>query len=180
MQLPTSAFRAWAWPGILTVATVIGSLVAACLMPFAALASIAAATLPLGRAMGAVLAAWAFNQAVGFGWLGFPHTAQAAAQGASLAIASLTAVLAARAAGVGGGSLARLGLGFAAGFAAYEAVLFAGAHFTGGLWTFAPAYVAQIALAEAVWFALLGALSLAVQRATPAVAPPRPIRLRPA
>ena len=93
--------RAWAWLWILASVTLVGSLAAACMMPFAALGAIAAATLPGRKAFQAVLAAWVFNQAVGFVWLGFPHTAEAAAQGVTLALASLSALLVARAAGAG-------------------------------------------------------------------------------
>lgn len=170
--------RGLAWATILAAATVVGSLAAACLLPFTALAVMAAATLPARRAVAVLLAAWAFNQAAGFGFLGYPHNANAVLQGLLLAVASLAGLAVARAAGAASGALPRLGLAFAGAFATYEAVLWAGAHLTGGLATFAPVYVAQIAASEGLWFALLAALSLVLQRAAPAVAPPRPIRLR--
>ncbi|MDZ4373841.1 MAG: hypothetical protein U1C74_20795 [Phenylobacterium sp.] len=168
-----------AWLAILTLTAVVGSLAAACLMPFTALAVLAAATLPGRQAVAAVVAAWAFNQAAGFAWLGYPHEAATVFQGAVIGAASLAALVTARALAADRGG-PRVVAAFVAAFVAYELVLLLGALPTGGLWTFAPRYVAQIAMVEALWFLGLGALALVLQRLAPAVSPPRPLRLRPA
>lgn len=163
------------WPALLALVTVAGSLWASCLMPFTALAVVAAATLPLRGAVLAVLGAWGVNQAIGFGLLGFGGSPEAVGQGLCLLAASLGALAAARGIGAASGGLPRLGGAFVAGFAIYEAFLYAAAHFTSGLETFTPAVVAQVALSEGLWFALLVALSLVVQRTSPALAPHRPL-----
>ncbi|MBI1197662.1 MAG: hypothetical protein GC203_07360 [Phenylobacterium sp.] len=173
-----SPWRAAAWPVVLAVVTVAGSLAASCLMPFTALAAIAAATLPPGRAALAVIGAWAANQAIGFGLLGYPHTGQALGQGASLLAAALLAQQVARAVGVATGGVLRLCAGFVAGFVAYEALLLAAARVTGGLDTFTPAIVAQVAVSDALWFAVLLLASLTLQRAAPGLAPHRPLSPR--
>lgn len=175
----SSNTRPLAWLGVLTVSTVVGSLAAACMMPFTALAVLAAATLPGRQAVAAVVAAWLFNQAAGFGWLGYPMTPDAFLQGLVIGLAALAALATARAVGAERGGLRLLGA-FVAAFGVYELVLLAGALPTGGLWTFAPRYVVQIAVTEGLWFAGLTALALLLQHLAPAVAPTRPIRLRPA
>jgi hypothetical protein len=178
MTLSSNA-RNPAWPGLLTITAVVGSLAAACMMPFTALAVLSAATLPGRPAATAVVAAWLFNQGAGFGWLGYPHTADAAFQGLVIGLAALAALATARAVRAERGGL-RLAVAFLAAFSVYELVLLAGALPTGGLWTFAPRYVAQVALTEALWFFGLLSLALLLQRLAPGLAPTRPIRLRPA
>lgn len=175
----SSSWRAAVWPAALAFVTVAGSLAAACLMPFTALAVMAAATLPPARSAAVVVGAWTVNQAIGFGLLGYPHTADAALQGVGLLVAALTAQVVARVAGLATGGPLGLWSAFAAGFAAYEGALFAAAHLTGGLDTFTPAIVGQIAMTEAAWFAGLALVSLTVHRAAPGLAPHRAV-LRPA
>ena len=163
-----------AWPGVLALATVSGSLAAACLMPFAALSVMVAVTLPAGRATATLMAIWLVNQILGFSLLGYARDVQAVASGLALGIASLAALCVATAARARHGSLSRLLGAFMAAFATYELVLFAIAQWLGGTETFAPQVVAQIAFAETAWFAGLLLLSQGLQKLAPGLAPHAP------
>ena len=159
----------WAWPGALATATIAGSLAAACMIPFVALAVLAAATMPARRAYLTIGAIWATNQTLGFTVLGYPATAYAAVWGAALGVASLSAGLVARTLLRGRDDLAvaPMLLAFGAAFVAYEGLLFAFALVAGGTGTFTPAIVLQILVNDGLWFAGLSALYVALTRAAP-------------
>lgn len=159
----------WAWPAALGTATVAGSLAAACMMPFVALAVLAAATMPARRAYLTIGAIWAANQALGFTVLGYPTTAYAAVWGVALGVASLSAGLVARAVLHDRGDLAAapMLLAFGAAFVAYEGLLFAFALVAGGTGTFMPAIVLQILVNDGLWFAGLSTLYVVLTRAAP-------------
>lgn len=137
-----------ALPAILAATTLSGTVVLACMMPFAAIATIAALAMPARRGAAAVGLCWLGNQVLGFGLMGFPWDGPTFAAGLSLLAASLIAFAAARAAVRGGPVLA-----FLAAFAAFEASLFAYALPFGDPSLFVPGIVAQIALNDALWFA---------------------------
>lgn len=138
-----------ALPAVLAATTVSGSVVIACMMPFAAIAAIAALTMERRLGLAAVLLCWLGNQALGFGLLGFPRDGATLAAGFSLLGASLLAFAAVRGpAGRGGPLLAIL-----AAFAAFEASLFAYALAFGDVAMFAPRIVGLAALNDGLWFA---------------------------
>lgn len=141
------ALPSLALPAILAATTLSGTVVFACMMPFAAVATIAALAMPPSRAMATVAACWLGNQVLGFGLLGFPWDGPTLAAGLSLLVSSLLACAAARA--VRGGPVAA----FLAAFAAFEASLFAYALPFGDPALFAPKIVGLIALNDALWFA---------------------------
>jgi hypothetical protein len=138
-----------ALPAVLAATTLSGTLVLACMMPFAAIATIAVLALPIRRALLALVLCWLGNQVLGFGVMGFARDAPTFAAGLSLLAGSLAAFVAARRVASGGGPL----LAFLAGFAAFELSLFAYALAFGDLAMFAPGIVALVAINDALWFA---------------------------
>lgn len=158
-----------AWPAALAAATVAGSLAAACMMPFVALAVLAAATMPQGRAAATMVAIWAANQTLGFTVLGYPATGYAAAWGVALGTAGLAAGLVAGAVLRGRRDLAAapMLLAFGAAFVGYEALLYGFALAAGGTETFAPAIVLRILTNDGMWFAGLCALYVALTGLAP-------------
>lgn len=150
-----------AWALVLAAATVVGSLAASCLMPFVALAVMSAATMTRRQAAVTVASSWAANEAIGFAVLHFPANASSFGWGAAALVAGLAAMLAASPVVARGRlSAARLAGAFVLGFAAYEGLMAAWGLAGGGLSTFTPAIVAQIALNEAVWLVGLAAVQL--------------------
>src|SRR5579862_7479693 len=83
------------WPVLLAVAAVGGSLVFACITPFAAFAALAAETQRPRAALGTLALIWAANQAVGFAFLDYPHDASTLMWGLAILAASLLATCAA-------------------------------------------------------------------------------------
>jgi hypothetical protein len=160
-----------AWPLTLAAATVAGTLATACMLPFVALAVLAAATLPRSAALVTVAGVWAVNQLLGFGMLGYPLESYALIWGAAIGATALCVALAAGAWLAGRATPARATLAFVAGFAGYEALLYLLALVTGGTETFAPAIVARIFANDALWFAGLGAVYLVLSRAAPRLYP---------
>lgn len=164
----------WLWIAVLAIATVGGSPVAACVLPFAAAAAIAGLTLDLPRAMIAVITVWALNQAIGFGLMDYPMTQYSFGWGAGILGASVATMLVARAvkARIGGDSAMRavsaVALAFIAGFVTYEGLLFVLANFVGGLETFSPEIVSTIGFNDTIWFVLLMGLRWALVQAVPA------------
>ena len=155
-----------AWPAALGFATVAGTLATACMMPFVGIAVVATATMSGRNAALTVAAAWAANQLLGFGLLGYPLEAHALGWGVALGAASLLALVAARLV-VRGPSLGWLALAFAAAFATFEALLFLYAGVAGGRGTFTPAIIARIGANDASWCAVLVLLRLILGRAAP-------------
>lgn len=169
----------FAWSVALALATVGGSLAAACMMPFVALAVVTAATMHRSLALATILAIWATNQMLGFTVLGYPHTGYAFAWGGALGIASIFTMLAGAA--VMGerdelSSFRTLGA-FLIGFFVYEAVLFGFASVVGGTETFTMPIVGQIFANDALWFAGLSVGYWLLTRIAPKLFGPTP-RLR--
>jgi hypothetical protein len=168
-----------AWPIALAASTIVGSLAAACMMPFVALAVVVALSLPIRPALVTVSAIVVANQAIGFTFLGFPAESYTVAWGAALWGATLAAWGIARMVMRPQGDLgaARLLLAGAAAFGTYEALLYSFATQVGGLETFTPAIIVQVALNEGLWLITLVALRLALTGVAPAVFGAQP-RLR--
>lgn len=143
----------WAWPPTFAVATVVGSVVAGCLMPFVAIAVLAAGTLDLRRGLITVFACWTANQIIGFGLLGYPMNAPTLGSGIALCAATLIAFAAARrimggrAPGLAGFAIAGLLC-----FTLYEIALYLMAHLYGGTDMFTAEIIALIGTNEALWF----------------------------
>jgi hypothetical protein len=151
----------FAWALVLAVATVAGSLVTSCMMPFVALAVMSAATMSRRQAAVTLAASWAANEAIGFTLLHFPVNASSFGWGVAALIAALGAMLAASLVLARGQfSAVRLAGAFVLAFAAYEGLMAVWGLAGGGLATFTPAIVAQIALNEAIWLAGLAAVQL--------------------
>ena len=153
------------WPIVLAMCAVSGTLATACMMPFVAVATIAAATMTRGQATVAVIGAWAANQLLGFGLLGYPLTGYAIGWGVALGVASLAVVPVVRR--IADGSAMRLMLGFAAAFALWEGLLFGFALAMGGTGTFTPAIIATLLANEAAWLAALAAVHLIAAHGAP-------------
>ncbi len=141
------SLAAAAFPAVLAATTLSGTVVLACMMPFAAIAAIAALASPGRRGVAAVAACWLGNQVLGFGLMGFPWDDATFAAGLSLLVSSLVAFAAAKL--VRGGPL----LAFLAAFTAFEASLFAYALPFGDPALFSPEIVGLIALNDGLWFA---------------------------
>lgn len=150
MITPLHKLAPLALPAVLAATTLSGTMVFACMMPFAAIATLAALALPRARGLAAVTACWFGNQLLGFGLMGFAWDGPTVAAGFSLLAASLIAFLAAR---VVTGRGLNPALALLAAFAAFELSLFAYALPFGDPGLFSPAIVAQIALNDAFWFA---------------------------
>lgn len=161
--------REWTWPLVLAAATIAGTLATACMMPFVGLAVVAAATMGRGAALVTVIGAWAANQVIGFGLMGYPFTPYAFAWGGALGAASAASMLVARSVLGGSRSPGRIGAAFAAAFAADEALLYGFALAVGGTETFTPAIAATLALNDAAWAAVLLLLHAMLGRAAPRV-----------
>ncbi|WP_427968209.1 hypothetical protein [Altererythrobacter sp.] len=156
----------WAWPATLAVTTLSGTVLMACLMPFVAVATLAAASMRNREALYAVVLCWLGNQALGFGVLGYPRDAMTVAAGISLLVASL-AVLAVARHVVRGLEPGRLAIAAIAGFATFEVLLAAYAALRGDMSMFTADIVALVGLSELVWFGLLTGLLAILTRATP-------------
>lgn len=164
----------WAWPLALALATILGTLTTACMTPFIALAVMAAATMPRGRAAATVGAVWLINQTLGFTVAHYPLTAYAFSWGAATGVASLAAMLTASlVVAPARASALRLVGAFAAGFIAYEGLLLAFAALEGGLSTFTPAIVGRIALNDGAWLVALAIVHLSLTAGLPRVFGPR-------
>ena len=149
------------WSGGLAVGVLGGSLALSCIMPFAAIAALAAGALPLRRALALVALVWALNQAIGFGWLGFPRDASTMLWGVGIgvsallvttAISLLLAQLAARA------FWQRAGAAFVAAFVLDQLALLAVAGLVDGRCVVDPQVIATVGLNNAAWFVGLLAL----------------------
>ena len=145
---------AFHWATFLVAASAIGSLVFACATPFAAVAAVAAMTLPLRAAVVVSTGVWLANQAVGFGLLAYPVDFTSLAWGAALGAAALAATFAAWAASVRLDDQAgpvRWVAAFAAALLVHQGVLFAASLVLGGGEGFTVPAVGGIAVLNAVW-----------------------------
>jgi hypothetical protein len=155
------------WPAALATSSVLGSYALACVFPFAAIAALAALTVDRRSGLALVTAAWAVNQFVGFFLLSFPWDAQAVGHGIAILGATIAGFGAARlVAGRLANPVARGAAALSAAFIVYEVLLFAYAQVGGGVETFAPAIVAEVARNDAMWFAGLVGLRFLLTRAT--------------
>ncbi|AMO71771.1 hypothetical protein [Sphingorhabdus sp. M41] len=148
------------WAGVLATSSVLGSLALACIFPFAAIATLLAATLPFRKAAVWMGAVWFANQLVGYLILGYPQTANSFGHGLAMGATAIATLFVAKTILDirGDRSLLSLGLSFVAGFIAYEALLLAAATVLGGVENFSPAIVWMIAQNDMLWFAGLGLL----------------------
>ena len=150
------------WSAIIGLTAVLGSYGLACVFPFAALAALAAVTLPTRQAAILIGAVWAANQIVGFTLLSYPQDAQAYAWGIIIGAAALFALGAAKV--VFGAETQLLSIRTIAALAtsiiAYQAVMFIGAAGLDGFASSTPKIVATVARNDIFWFAGLGALRL--------------------
>lgn len=149
------------WPAAIVAAATLGSLAFACVAPFAGLAAVAAATSAPRRAVATVAAVWIANQAIGFGVLHYPWTADTLIWGLFIGVAALAATVAAQLAlraTRARGTLAAFGAALVAAIVVQQASLFAVALVMGGTEDYTPAILSQIALLDAIWFAALVAV----------------------
>ncbi|MEM6857255.1 MAG: hypothetical protein AAF559_05235 [Pseudomonadota bacterium] len=151
-EIPVAAAAAWA--GLLALVTLSGTVVIACMMPFAAIAAISALSLSLRAGLGAVGLCWLGNQILGFGLMGYPWDTVTFAAGVSLLAASLAGFFVARQVSADLALPRSLGA-FVLGFITYELVLLAYAFGFGDLAMFSPRIVGLIAFNDALWFAAL-------------------------
>jgi hypothetical protein len=150
--------KRWAGIGILAAASLGFSLVFACAMPFVALVTIAALHMSRRDALIVTGAVWLANQAVGYGFLGYPRDVDTFAWGAAIGIAALLALAAARTVGafIGQGRpLVVLVSAFAAAFTAYELALIGAAQWL-------PSSAAAFSWSTIAYLLQVNALGLAV------------------
>lgn len=164
------------WIALLVAVSAGFSLGFACATPFAALAATAALTVSRRDALLLVGVAWLANQAIGFGVLHYPWTADCFVWGAGIGIAALLSVL-----GAGAGARSCAGfqavasaVAFLCTFAVYEGLLFAiSVSFESGVEAYAPEIVARIFAINAVAFVGLLAASAIGKMVGSAVQPRR-------
>ena len=149
---------------LLTVSCALASFALACATPFAALAVIGAAMLPLRPALLVVTGAWLVNQSIGVGALHYPIDASTIAWGFVIGAAVLAAT-AASAAVLRALPPNRLPLVLAltlvCAYASYELVLFAATPFLGGAGAFTLKIVARLGLLNIAWLiGLVGACEI--------------------
>lgn len=152
------------WSAVLGLTAAVGSYGLACVFPFAAIAALAAVTLPTRQAAGLMGAVWVVNQIVGFTLLSYPHDAQALAWGGFIGIGAFAALAAAKFAFGGETRLisGRTVAALAASIVAYQIVMAAGAYVLDGFESSTPAIVADVVRNDLMWFAGLVALRLAL------------------
>lgn len=156
------------WPALLGAVAFAGTLASACAAPLVALAVLSAITMPQRTAWTSVALMWLTNQTLGFTVLGFPHTAQTFAWGGVIGLSVAFSLLIARQLTAGGShSPARLLMTLALSFIGYEIGIFTFANAIGLTCPFTPSVIAQVAMNEAMWFALLYPLHLVVKQFAP-------------
>lgn len=157
------------WSSVLGVTAAVGSYGLACVFPFAAIAALAAVTLPTRQALGLMGAVWAVNQIVGFTLLSYPADAQGFAWSAIIGGAAFLALGAAKLAY--GAETRLLSLrtvaALVASIMAYQALMLVAGLGMNAMDSSTPAIVVDIVRNDALWFAGLGALRLALGAALP-------------
>jgi hypothetical protein len=155
------------WSAILGLTAALGSYGLACVFPFAALAALAAVTLPARQAIVLMGAVWAVNQVVGFTLLGYASGDHAVSWGLVIGAAAFLALVAAKA--VAGERLlsVRSLAALAAAICAYQLVMFVGAYALDGFASSTPEIVATVACNDVLWFAGLATLRLALGAGLP-------------
>lgn len=157
------------WSAVLGLTAALGSYGLACVFPFAALAALAAVTLPMRQAAGLVAAMLIVNQVIGFTLLRYPHDGQAVAWGVIIGVAAFTALAFAKMArGREDRLLSARSFGaLTAAVLGYQLVMFAGAYLMDGFESSTPAIVAEVVRNDAFWFAGLLALRIALGTTLP-------------
>mgnify|MGYP003647353808 FL=1 len=150
------------WAGVLAISSVLGSLALACMFPFAAIATLLAATLPFRKAAVWMGAVWFANQLVGYLILGYPQNANSFGHGLAIGITALATLGVAKTIFQlrGDQSLFSALLAFAGAFVAFEALLYVAALYLGGVQNFMPSVVWMIGQNDLLWFAGLTLLYL--------------------
>ena len=168
-MMTTSKNTMLLWSTILGLTAIVGSYGLACVFPFAALAALAAATLPTRQAVALIGAVWAANQIVGFTLLSYPHDGQAVAWGAIIGVAAFAGLAVAKVAYARETRLISLRTvaALAASVVAYQAIMFVGAYIMDGFESSTPAIVADVVRNDALWFAGLCALRIAIGTTLP-------------
>lgn len=93
MDSPDScAARRFGWISVLTVASIASSIAFACATPFAALAAFAAVYMDRRDAFIVTAITWVTNQAVGYGFLHYPHTWDSFAWGIAIGAGAMIAM----------------------------------------------------------------------------------------
>jgi hypothetical protein len=152
----TTGWRRAVWIALLVAASAAFSLGIACATPFAAFAAIAALTVPRRDALLLIGLVWFANQAVGFGMLHYPWTADCLAWGVGLGIVSMLATLGAEWAAKRFNAVPGVlvwAVAFLFAFALYEGLLFAAsAIFQSGVEDYTAAIVGRIFTINAAAF----------------------------
>ncbi|MBV8576975.1 MAG: hypothetical protein JOZ58_18300 [Acetobacteraceae bacterium] len=139
---------------LLVTSCALASFAFACATPFAAFAVIAAAMLPLRRALLVVAGAWLINQGIGFSVHHYPVDAKTMLWGATIGMAALVATAASAAvlrAMPRSATPLVLVAAWICAYAAYELTLFAATPFLGGAGAFTAAIVARLGMISASW-----------------------------
>ena len=141
------------WMLILTIAVLGATLTLSCVTPFAALAVALAETVGLRASLRIVTVVWLANQIVGFVFFHFPHTANTFLWGIAIGGAALvTTIIASVVMKYGSiwASPLRIGITLLVAFGVFEISLLIAALSLGGLETFRPAIVGQLAFVNVI------------------------------
>ena len=166
-MIKTTATSALIWTAVLGASAIFGSYFFACVLPFAAIATISALTLNVRRGAALVVATWFANQVVGFTLMHYPQTLDTYALGLSLGFGALAAYAVARAVLRAGRTPLRTAAALGGSFVSYQLVIYLGALGFGGVENFSPAIIGGVALNDAIWFVLLAALHVSLTRIAP-------------
>ena len=156
MQYSQSNLKTSTWVALLVLSSAILSYTFACVTPFAALAAIAALTLPRKVGLSLVAISWALNQLTGFMFLSYP--ADSLLWGIAIGTAALLAFFVAQLAvnSLRSSNMAIICIAtLLASFAAYQAALFIASLFLSGTENFSSHIVAQVFAVNAIAFAAL-------------------------
>ena len=147
---PTQAMRAL-WTVLIVTSGICLSTFFACATPFAALATLAVLKLARRDAVVVVGLMWLANQAIGYGFLGYPWTWDSAAWGLAIGASAYLAILAARGLSTARPAPLAVSLPFVAAFAAFESGLYvAGFVLPGAEGAFSASVVGHVFLINAV------------------------------
>ena len=155
------------WPATFILTCMLGSLAAACMVPFVGVAVVAAATLSKRQATATIAVLWLSNQLAGFGLLGYPTTGYVVGWGLAIGAAAMAALFGARRVTAGGADTVATPVAFGLGFVLFEGLLLLFALAVGGIETFTPEIVGAILLNDAIWCAGLFLLHAVLVRAVP-------------
>lgn len=151
--LPTARQFTLPWPAVLVTSVLLGSTLIACAMPLVAIATLAAATMKRRSAIVTLLLCWAINQVLGFTLHGYPHTLFTLGWGVAIGLGGVLALIVSQMILRPGQArlwmMPTLGLAFIA----YELTLFGFSKVTGWACPFTVDVVAAVATNEALWFA---------------------------